>query len=112
MPVLETEEMLTNIAYGRKIMRTVYDTIIMHVTEENMLICLAVIRYCKSKSLYVSTLFRVTIATRLVNAKFSLLSVEVCVLLGYAAASVGVRCPTSHLQGSKCPMIGHSDPRR
>jgi hypothetical protein len=41
---LETDEMLINIAYGHKIMRTVYDTMIMHVTEEDMLIRLTVIR--------------------------------------------------------------------
>ena len=41
---LETEEMLINIAYGHKIMRTVYDTVIMHVTGEDMLISLTVIR--------------------------------------------------------------------
>jgi hypothetical protein len=41
---LETEEKLINIAYGHKIMRTVYDTMIMHVTEEDMLTSLTVIR--------------------------------------------------------------------
>jgi hypothetical protein len=41
---LETDEMLINIAYGHKIMRTVYDTMIMHVTEEDMLVRLTVIR--------------------------------------------------------------------
>lgn len=41
---LETEEMLINMAYGHKIMRTVYDTMIMSVTEEDMLIRLKVIR--------------------------------------------------------------------
>jgi hypothetical protein len=41
---LETEEMQINIAYGHKIMRTVYDTMIMHVTEEDTLISFTVIR--------------------------------------------------------------------
>lgn len=40
----ETEEMLISIAYGYKIMWTVYDTVIMYVTEEDMLISLTVIR--------------------------------------------------------------------